>query len=150
MSILLYPSKRAPRGWRVQDCIFHENYYFPVSKYGSLARAKQAAIKVESRLQERRRLRALRLQLDINQLFYPDGAVIGLQRTTKNIRGKAVPLLIAQVTVNGKQVKTDRRLANRPFHEPYTSIQDWILEKRGLTRTREITQAFEACAYLYR
>ncbi|MCG9703252.1 hypothetical protein L1D19_24640 [Vibrio natriegens] len=56
------------------------------------------------------------------------------------------PMLIAQVTVNGNQVKTDRR----PFHEMYVGIQTWILDKRGIARTKEITQKFEDSAHWYR
>ncbi|MCQ9091281.1 hypothetical protein [Vibrio alginolyticus] len=150
MTLMLYPNKHAPKGWRLQDRVLNEQHFFSAHRFGSLDKAKREAEKVQARLATRRHYHDLRQQLDINRVFYPDGRVRGLQRKTKCVRGQDQPMLIAQVTVNGKQVKTDRRLANRCFHEVYTSIQAWILDKRGITRTQEITQQFEDSAHWYR
>ncbi len=150
MSLMLYPNKAEPQGYRLVDKVLSEQLYFPVKRYGSWDKAKAAAEKEESKLMQRRNLRELRLELGINQLFYPDGSVIGLRKGTRLIHGRLVNMLIAQITVNGKQIKTDRKLNNRTFRDAYISIQDWILQKRGIQRTLEITKQFKECEYLYR
>ncbi|EGR3852999.1 hypothetical protein DEH12_16690 [Vibrio cholerae] len=150
MSIMLYPNKTEPTAYRIQDKVLGVQRYFAFSRYGSDQKAKQTAKAALEELKRRRRMRELRLELDANQLFYPDGRVIGLRTAKKTIKGREVPILIAQITVDGKQIKTDRRLLNRSFFDVYRDIQDWILTKKGIERTPEITQRFKQAAWLYR
>ncbi|EOW9487973.1 hypothetical protein ACOCGL_003439 [Vibrio cholerae] len=150
MSIMLYPNKTEPTAYRIQDKVLGVQRYFTFSRYGSDQKARQTAKAALEELQRRRRMRELRLELDANQLFYPDGRVIGLRTAKKTIKGREVPILIAQITVDGKQIKTDRRLLNRSFFDVYRDIQDWILTKKGIERTPEITQRFKQAAWLYR
>ncbi|MDG2757440.1 hypothetical protein P7M17_17910 [Vibrio parahaemolyticus] len=150
MTPILYPNKETPRAYRVQDKTLGVQRYFFFNKHGSADEAKHKADLEIKKLQERRRMRAIRLNLDINKVFHEDGRVKGLRTGTRKIEGKEIPLLIAQITVNGKQIKTDRRLYNRCFNEVYRSIQDWILDKHGIERTPEITRMFKSCAWMYR
>ncbi|EQB0495880.1 hypothetical protein ACYAPA_003700 [Vibrio mimicus] len=150
MSIMLYPNKTEPTAYRIQDKVLGVQSYFAFGRYGSDQKALQTAKAALEELKRRRRMRELRLELDVNQLFYPDGRVIGLRTAKKTIKGREVPILIAQITVDGKQIKTDRRLLNRSFFDVYRDIQDWILTKRGIERTPEITKRFKQAAWLYR
>lgn len=85
----------------------------------------------------------------MNQLFYPDGRVIGLRRGRRTEGNKTHDLLIAQVGVNGKQRSTSRRLTGRCFRQVYRQLQDWILDTRGITRTPEITRLFRQAERFY-
>ncbi len=150
-TLMAYPNKRSPRGFRVQDKVLNYQAYFPFGRYGCPIKAAEAARAAQAKVNERRHLREVRLSLDFNQIFKRDGTVIGLRRTQRLINGKTINLLVAQVTVNGKQIKTDRRInVQNCFNEAYSSIQEWILNQRGIERTHEITTAFKKCAYLYR
>ena len=94
--------------------------------------------------------RDMRMSLDINQLFYPDGRVIGLRLGTRKTKDGTAPIIIAQVTVDKKQVSTSRNLKNQNFHDVYLAMQEWILEKRGIKRNSEITKLFKNAASRYR
>ncbi|MER0262592.1 hypothetical protein ABRZ80_20490 [Vibrio vulnificus] len=149
MTIMAFPSKENPKAYRVQDKRLREQVYCWPSEFGSLAAAKLAAEKKEKEFQSRRKARALRMSLDINQIFHEDGRVRGLRRGTRRINGQNIPMLIVQITVNGKQIKTDRRLINRTFRDAYHEIQNWILARRGIERTYEITKMFKQVEPIY-
>ncbi len=150
MTVLRYPTKTSPKGYRVQDKVLKVQKYFPFSKFSSPKKAEKSARDFQKQLSEKRRVRDLRLKLDVNQIFYADGSVKGLAKRQRRSNGKTIPVLRAQVTVNGKQVSTDWQLKNRTFREAYQSIQDWILDKRGIARTREITNLFKEVEDLYK
>lgn len=150
MTLMLYPNKQDPTGWRLQDKVLKEQSYFPTKKYGSLDKAEAAGRKAEAELEKRRHYNNMRKELDINKLFYPDGTVIGLRVGNRNTKDGLVRILIAQVTVENKQISTSRILSNRNFRDVYTAMQSWILEKRGITRTREINLMFKKAEPLYR
>ena len=93
MTVMLYPNKTDPKGYRVQDKILNINEYFPFSahKNKDSQKSKDKALELANdrqlELNERRKYRELRLNLDINKLFNEDGSVIGLKRKTKKKDG---------------------------------------------------------------
>ncbi|WP_199481148.1 hypothetical protein [Vibrio owensii] len=150
MTLMLYPNKKEPKGWRLQDKALNVNLYFPVSKYKTMSLAKEAGRIEEHKLLRRRKLLALKSELPINQLFHDDGRVKGVRVASRTINGVTVPILIAQLTCNGKQLKTDRRLKNKCFREAYRSLQTWILKHKDIERTPEISRMFNDAESLYR
>lgn len=150
MTLMLYPNKHDPTGWRLQDKVLKVQMYFPTKQYGSLDKAEAAGRKEEAKLEKRRYFNSQRKELDINKLFYPDGSVIGLRVGSRKTKHGIMPILIAQVTVGNKQVSTSRLLLYRNFRDVYTAMQSWILDKRGITRTREISEMFKKTEHLYR
>lgn len=42
MTLMLYPNKKEPKGWRLQDKALNVNLYFPASKYKTMSLAKEA------------------------------------------------------------------------------------------------------------
>ena len=81
MTVMLYPNKKDPMGYRVQDKIFKVNDYFPFSQHGD--KAFEKAETRQSQLDQNRKFRNMRLDLGINKIFKDSGEVIGLKRTTK-------------------------------------------------------------------
>ncbi|BCL72795.1 hypothetical protein TUMSATVNIG1_47670 [Vibrio nigripulchritudo] len=150
MTVMLYPTKTSPKGYRVQDKVLNVQKYFPFSKFDSPKKAEKSAYAFQEQLNEKRRVRDIRLSLDVNQIFHADGSVKGLSKRKRRYGEEVVEALRAQVTVDGKQVSTDWQLKNRTFREAYKGIQDWILDKRGITRTREITNMFKEAEHLYK
>lgn len=149
-TVMLYPNKENPMGWRVQDKPLNENIYFPVSKLGSLDKAELEARKKAEKINGRRRMRSLRLELPLNQLFYKDGTVKGMRVGSREIKGVKTPILIAQIGVNGKQKKNTRILTNRPFTDAYYSLVEWILSEKKIEATPEIMRAFRKALPIYR
>lgn len=145
---MLYPNKEEAMGYRVQDKIFKVNEYFPFSKHGDDAHEK--AKTRQGQLDQNRKFRNMRINLDINQIFKKTGEVIGLKRTTKVKNGKTVDVLFLQIGVDGKQKKTDISLENKTFDEGYKKIQEKILEWRGLEKNHELTMLFKKTAPIYR
>ncbi|GLQ70865.1 hypothetical protein CW749_14390 [Vibrio sp. vnigr-6D03] len=151
MTVMLYPTKTSPKGYRVQDKVLNVQKYFPFSKFGTPKKAEKSAREFQEQLSEKRKVREIRLTLDVNQIFHADGSVKGLsKRLRRTNNGSVVEVLRAQVSVDGKQVSTDWQLKNRTFREAYKGVQDWILEKRGITRTREITNLFKEVEGMYK
>ncbi|NAX32007.1 hypothetical protein CAG63_18340 [Vibrio sp. V37_P2S8PM304] len=150
MTLMLHPNKENPTSYRLQDKTLNVQLYFPFKKHGSMANAKRAAEIAEKKVFERRKFRSMRFEIAINKLFYPDGRIIGLRLGQKIINGQKKRRLIAQITVDGKQIKTDRSLENKNFHTTYNSIVEWILDKRGIDKTIEIEQMIRAAEWLYR
>jgi hypothetical protein len=148
MTIMYYPNKIEPKGYRVQDKIFDVQCYFPFSKYGQ--KAKALAEQKQAYLDQKRAIRHSRMNMDINQIFYPDGSVIGLKRRVRRRPSDIVEVFFFQLTINGKQRKTDIVITGRTFHEAYLIIQEKILKLRDAQRCPEITGMFNDCAYLYK
>lgn len=150
MTVMIYPNRLTPKGWRVQDKVLRENRYFPISKHGSLEVAKKKAEQFEATLIKRRYFREMRLNLDVNKIFRPDGTVIGLSVTIKKTKEGTIAILKAQITVEGKQISTNRRLNNKVFQEQFVSITNWILEKKCIMPTSEIKSMLKESMPLYK
>ncbi|MFT6985909.1 MAG: hypothetical protein ACJAT7_001729 [Psychromonas sp.] len=150
MTIMGHPTAKNPVRYRVQDKIFGVQEYFSASKFGGLGKAKIAAEKRQAELDRKRAIRNRRLDLDINKIFYGDGAVVGLRRTFKKRGDKTVEIFAIQIGVDGKQVNTQVTITNRTFQQAYKLAQDKIFELRCIERCYEITKMFDDCAYLYK
>ena len=148
MTIMLYPGKEDPKGYRVQDKVLQVNNYYPISIHGSLDKARLAATQEQERLNTRRRMRKLRMELPINKVFYENGKVIGMRTGKRIVKGEVINLLIAQITVDKKQITNSRQILGN-FKTQYLSLCTWILEKRGLQMDRTLREAFERTAYRY-
>lgn len=92
----------------------------------------------------------MRLNLDVNKIFRPDGTIIGLSVTIKKTKEGAIAILKAQITVEGKQISTNRRLNNKVFQEQFVSITNWILEKKCIMPTPEIKSMLKESMPLYK
>lgn len=147
MTVMLYPTKTEPMGYRVQDKVYKINEYFPFSKFGDSAKKK--AEKRQEELNHKRKYRTMSQNLDINQIFDQDGKVIGLKRMYKKKSGKYVDVLFFQIGVNGKQKSSDISLNNKTFKEAYRIAQDKILKLRNLERDLEITLMFRRAEKYY-
>ena len=147
MTVMLYPTKTEPMGYRVQDKVYKINEYFPFSKLGSKAKEKAEARQAE--LDEKRKFRDMSKKLCINQVFYPDGSVIGMKRMHKKKGIKYSEILFIQIGKNGKQVSTEVSLNNRTFKQAYELAQKKICEIREVEYDFEMKQLFKAVAYLY-
>jgi hypothetical protein len=90
------------------------------------------------------------MQLDINKIFRPDGTVIGLKRTLKNKSGSIKNILNIQISVKGKQIKTDVTIENKTFGQAYLKAQNKILELREIEHSPEITDMFKKVAGYYK
>ena len=150
MTVMAHPSATNIQRYRVQDKLLGIQEYFSVRKYGSLEKAATAAIQRQVYIDEKRAIITKRCELDINQLFYGDGTVIGLTRRFKKRGDKTVEVFIIQVGRVGKQLKTQVTITNKTFHHAYRLAQDKILELRKIDRCYEITKMFNDSAYLYK
>lgn len=152
-TIMIYPNKQDFQGFRVQDKVLNRQYYFTLRQFDNdPIKAANAARQMCEKLNKQRAAIAAQ---DINQIFYPDGRVIGLSHRLKNVndRGnpKVVNMLSAQITVDKKQIRFERRLGDaNGFYEAYEQAQEWILKKRGIKRTEQITQLFKDAQHRYR
>lgn len=133
--ICLHPNKEDPRAWRVQDKVLGEQKYFYFCRYGSKDLARVEAEKCQDDFNKRRKARAMRLQLDMNQLFDENGAVRGLGVT----RAKRVILVLkGQCMIDGKQQSTTRTLHNRSVREAFDSLVVWLAEAKGVELTHDL------------
>ncbi|WCP84174.1 hypothetical protein PQE20_27095 (plasmid) [Vibrio harveyi] len=132
----MHPNKEDPRAWRAQDKVLKEQKYFYFSRYGSKELAHVEAKKCQHDFGKRRQARALRLQLDMNQLFDENGAVRGLGVTRTN--GQV--LLKAQCTLDRKQVSTTRTLHNRSVREAFESLVIWLAKAKGVELTHDLNR----------
>ncbi len=152
-TIMIYPNKQDFQGFRVQDKVLNRQYYFTLRQFDNdPIKAANAARQMCEKLNKQRAAIAAQ---DINQIFYPDGRVIGLSHRLENVndRGnpKMVNMLSAQITVDKKQIRFVRRLGDaNGFYEAYEQAQEWILKKRGIKRTEQITQLFKDAQHRYR
>jgi hypothetical protein len=147
MTIMLYPNKIKPLGYRVQDKVYEINEYFPFSKFNDKSQLLASQRQLE--LDEKRKIRKIRLSMDINIIFKSTGEVIGLKRCIKKKAGKNVDVLFIQIGVNGKQKKTDISMNGKTFKEAYYIAQEKILKLRGIERDRELTLFFNKAAHRY-
>lgn len=147
MTILAHPSKQNVKRYRVQDKVLGIQEYFSISQYGDKA-YKFAEIR-QKKLDKIRMLRNIRLNLDINKIFYPDGSIIGLKRSTRNRKQKLVEIFKIQVGISGKQKNTDVTITNRTFQDAYNIAQKKILSLRNIKQSLEIKTKFNDCAFLY-
>lgn len=149
MAIKLHPTKESPTSYRIQDKVLGIQEYFPFSRYGSMKNAHEAA-KLRNKLIVRQREIFDKAPVsDIDKVFYKTGEVIGLRRgTRKGKAGNVADVLIAQITVDGRQVKTDRALTDG-FWGAYNGIMKWILEKKGVDKTLTIGKMMRDCHHLY-
>jgi hypothetical protein len=148
MTVMAHPSRQNIKRYRVQDKVLGIQEYFSVAKYGD--KAKILAEKRQEEISQKRLYRQIRMQLDINKIFHPDGTVIGLKRTLKNKSGSMKKVLQIQIRVNGKQKKTDITIDNKTFEQAYLKAQNKILELREIEHSPEITGMFKKVAGYYK
>ncbi|BCL73970.1 hypothetical protein TUMSATVNIG1_59560 (plasmid) [Vibrio nigripulchritudo] len=149
MTVMLYPSKLNPKGYRVQDKIFKVQKYFPFSKFKTFECALEAAEVFQEELDKKRKYRELRSSLELNQVFDEVGRVKGMRVGFKTRKMRAVPVLVAQITVDGKQVSTDVQLVGKTFKSAFETVRDWILKKKGLSLSLELRHAFNQALPFY-
>ncbi|MBA6263674.1 hypothetical protein [Colwellia sp. Bg11-12] len=148
MTVMAHPNMQNVKRYRVQDKVFGIQEYFSIAKYGD--KAKILAEKRQEEISQKRLYRQIRMQLDINKIFHPDGTVIGLKRTLKNKSGSIKKILHIQISVNGKQKKTDITIDNKTFEQAYLKAQNKILELRKIKHSPEITEIFKKVAGYYK
>ncbi|MCP4483809.1 MAG: hypothetical protein GY823_04510 [Flavobacteriaceae bacterium] len=148
MTIMAHPNIQNIKRYRVQDKVLGIQEYFSITKHGD--KAKILAEKRQEEISKKRQYRQIRMQLDINQIFHSDSTIIGLKRTLKNKNGSIKEVLHIQISVNGKQKKTDITIDNKPFEQAYLKAQNKILELRKIERTSEITEMFKKVAGYYK
>jgi hypothetical protein len=148
MTVMPHPNKQNIKRYRVQDKILGIQEYFSIAKYGD--KAKILAEKRQEEISQKRIYRQIRMQLDINRIFNPDGTVKGLKRTLKNKSGSIKQVLQIQIRVNGKQKKTDITIDNKTFKQAYLLAQNKILELRKIDHSLEITAMFQKVAGYYK
>lgn len=143
MNIMLHPSKAEPKRFRVQDKILGVQKYFSLND-------KAAADKFWQECMQKRKYRALRLELPINQVFNDDGSVKGLQRKIRNRSDRpSYECFEIQLSTSKGQKKTEITLANKTFEYAYKQAQDKILAMLNIERTYEITKMFNETKRLY-
>jgi hypothetical protein len=148
MTVMAHPNMQNIKRYRVQDKVFGIQEYFSIAKHGD--KAKILAEKRQEEISQKRLYRQIRMQLDINKIFHPDGTVIGLKRTLKNKSGSIKKILHIQISVNGKQKKTDITIDNKTFEQAYLKAQNKILELRKIKNSPEITEIFKKIAGYYK
>lgn len=150
MAIMLHPNKENPQRYRVFDKETSTQAYYSFSKYGE-KKAKQLAQEHEDRVQQKKLMRSLIANLDINKIFDDDGSVKGLRRVTRVRAGRPnKEYLTFRITVGvNEQRGTDIGLDCRSFDEAYQIVQDKILELQGIESTAEIRTAFKKAKRLY-
>jgi len=144
---MAHPNKQNIKRYRVQDKVLGIQEYFSIAKFGD--KAKILAEKRQDEISQKRLYRKIRMQLDINKIFHPDGTVIGLKRTLKNKSGSIKKVLQIQISVNGKQKKTDITIDNKTFAKAYLMAKNKILELREVEHCPEITEMFKKVARYY-
>ncbi|MDK9793698.1 hypothetical protein [Vibrio sp. D431a] len=137
-TIMHYPTKEEPMGWRVQDKVLKEQKYFPISRFGSLDNAEAEALKFTESLNTRRKFRKLRLELPFNLLFDDLGLVRGLTHITRTIKGVKQNHLKIQITANGKQTSNTRLMDGRNFSTIYIELLSWAASKHGFHFSPEL------------
>jgi len=147
MTVMAHPNKQNIKRYRVQDKVLGIQEYFSIAKFGD--KAKILAEKRQDEISQKRLYRKIRMQLDINKIFHPDGTVIGLKRTLKNKSGSIKKVLQIQISVNGKQKKTDITIDNKTFAKAYLMAKNKILELREVEHCPEITEMFKKVARYY-
>jgi len=148
MTVMAHPNKQNIKRYRVQDKVLGIQEYFSISKYGN--KAKTLAEKRQKDISQKRLYRQIRMQLDINKIFHPDGTVIGLKRALKNKSGTIKNILHIQISIKGKQKKTDITINNKTFEQAYLKAQNKILELREIEHSPEITGMFKKVAGYYK
>jgi len=148
MTVMAHPNKQNIKRYRVQDKVLGIQEYFSIAKYGD--KAKILAEKRQKEISQKRLYRKIRMELDINKIFHPDGTVIGLKRTSKNKSGSIKSIFHIQIHVNGKQKKTDITIDNKTFEQAYLKAQNKILELREIEHSLEIKQMFKKIAGYYK
>ncbi|MBA6232870.1 MULTISPECIES: hypothetical protein [unclassified Colwellia] len=148
MTVMAHPNIQNVKRYRIQDKVFGIQEYFSIAKHGD--KAKILAEKRQEEISQKRLYRQIRMQLDINKIFHPDGTVIGLKRTLKNKNGSIKKILHIQISVNGKQKKTDITIDNKTFEQAYLKAQNKILELRKIEHYLEITEIFKKVAGYYK
>jgi len=148
MTVMAHPNRQNIKRYRVQDKVLGIQEYFSIAKYGGKARI--LAEKRQKEISQKRLYRQIRMQLDINKIFHPDGTVIGLKRTLKNKSGSIKKVLQIQISVNGKQKKTDITIDNKTFRQAYLKAQNKILEIREIEHSSEITAMFKKVSGYYK
>lgn len=143
MSVMLHPSKAAPKRFRVQDKILG------IQKYFSLDKELQAN-KYWQECLEKRKYRQLRQELPINKIFNENGSIKGLKRSIRNRKDRpSYECFEIQINTIFGQKKTEIILANKKFEDVYKQVQDKILLMLNIERTYEITKMFNETKRLY-
>lgn len=148
MTIMAHPSRQNIKRYRVQDKVLGIQEYFSIAKYGN--KAKILAEKRQKEISQKRLYRKLRMQLDINKIFHQDGTVIGLKRIMKVKSGSLKSVFFIQISMNGKQKKTDITIDNKTFEQAYLKAQNKILALRGIEHSPEISKMFKDVAGCYK
>ncbi|MCG3884436.1 hypothetical protein I3271_07015 [Photobacterium leiognathi] len=143
-TLMLYPNKENPSGYRIQDKALKVNICYTSSKYGDLDNAKKAADADMLKFTAIRKEFDKAKKRDINRLFNVNGSVKGLVVRSRVQSGVLKFDLVAQISPQpGKQIKTSRRIRDYDFDGAYLDIQAWILSKMNIARTDHITAAFK-------
>ncbi|WP_318493522.1 hypothetical protein [Photobacterium leiognathi] len=138
-SLMLYPDKKNPSGYRVQDKRLKVNIYFPISKYGDLELAKKAA---EVELQVLAELREYLDEIaksDLRRMFSPTGILKGVRVHIYRRYKKPSIYITAQISPKpSQQIKIMRKLTFTNFDNVYIDVVNWIVEELGVERTPDI------------
>lgn len=132
--ICLHPNTTEPKRWRVQSKTLNEQKYFSFIEYGSQSSALAAAKAYSEKLNERKRFKHLRLDLDVNRLFNENGHVRGLSL----FKSKNQWVLKAQCTKNHKQISTSRSLKNKTLRDAFDEVCEWIIKTKEIDCTKSI------------
>ncbi|OXX19157.1 hypothetical protein B9J87_09650 [Vibrio sp. V19_P1S1T109] len=109
--------------------------YFSFSKYGTKEAALLALIKREEELSKRLKAKRLRSEIPYNMIFDKDENLKGTSFTCHPVRGQLVKM---QVTVNGKQKSTSRRVNNNDLIDVFLGLANWRMAKLGIVPCRVI------------
>ncbi|MFV0576710.1 MAG: hypothetical protein ACK5NC_15015 [Vibrio sp.] len=132
--------------WRVQDKILNEQRYFSFKDFGSQEAALEAAQKYQADLDRRRKIRLARHELSHNKLFDKDGMIKGMRIGQRD----GIPLLIAQVTYNGKQRKNTRRLTTHSLYQAYDQLCAWVMEIKEIEPDVYLRMDIKKSFFLFR
>ncbi|EKA3724407.1 hypothetical protein ACEZRY_004697 [Vibrio vulnificus] len=144
--ICLYPTKENPTSWRLQYKSLIVQVYFPFKKYDSRDAALLVAQERANALEQRKIAQKLRSELDYNRIFDELGNVKGLG--FKGL-GKKDLLARMQVTVNGKQIGTTRRLCNRDLIDAFKELAYWRMAKLNISPDYDIKRQLKVSFRLF-
>lgn len=131
----LHPNKESPTCWRLQHKSLGVQEYFSFAKYGTKEAALLALIKREEELSKRLKAKRLRSEIPYNMIFDKDENLKGTSFTCHPVRGQLVKM---QVTVNGKQKSTSRRVNNNDLIDVFLGLANWRMAKLGIEPCRVI------------
>ncbi|GBK97864.1 hypothetical protein VH1709_contig00012-0016 [Vibrio harveyi] len=131
----LHPTKDNPTCWRLQHKSLGVQEYFRFSEFGSKEAALLALIKREEELSKRLKARKLRSEIPYNLIFDETGNLKGTSFTCHPTRGQLVKM---QVTVNGKQKSTSRKVDNNDLIDVFLGLASWRMAKLGIEPCRVI------------